>query len=205
MTRHLADCAWLCLGLGKMSFTAGALLVAITASSAVHARGVAYASPPEEPTFGTSIWGQPAPQPVPRRRDRTRHYAAPAVQDVRNDVGSFSASGGNSSSILNEASRWIGHGNITGSHRAWCADFANFVLSRTGHRASGSGKVNSMLSLGSRVSSPAQGDLVVMRSHVTIFAGYGGKGFYGIGGNQHHQVAMSNFPLRSVVAFVRPN
>ncbi len=107
--------------------------------------------------------------------------------------------------MLNEARRYLGRGNVTGSHRAWCADFANMVLSRTGHRASGSGMVRSMLSVGPRVSSPSPGDVVVMRSHVTIFAGYGGRGFYGLGGNQHHRVAMSNFPLRSVVAFVRPN
>jgi uncharacterized protein (TIGR02594 family) len=119
--------------------------------------------------------------------------------------GWFDTLSSNTSSVLSEASRWIGHGNVTGSHRAWCADFANFVLQRTGHKASGSGMVNSMLSVGSRVATPAKGDLVVMRSHVTIFAGYGGRGFYGLGGNQHHQVRVSNFPLRSVVAFVRPS
>jgi hypothetical protein len=79
------------------------------------------------------------------------------------------------------------------------------VLKRTGHRASSSGMVNSLLSVGPRVSSPSPGDIVVMRSHVTIFAGFGGKGFYGLGGNQHSRVAMSNFPLRSVVAYVHPN
>ncbi len=113
--------------------------------------------------------------------------------------------GSGASSVLSEAARFIGQGNVTGSHRAWCADFANFVLQRTGHKASGSGAVSSMLHVGQRVATPAKGDLVVMRSHVTIFAGYGGRGFYGLGGNQHHQVRMSNFPLNSVVAFVRPS
>jgi uncharacterized protein (TIGR02594 family) len=112
--------------------------------------------------------------------------------------------GAQSGAVLGEAQRWLGHGNVTGSHRAWCADFANWVLRRTGHQSSGSGMVGSLLSVGTRVATPAPGDLAVMRGHVTFFAGYGGRGFMGVGGNQHHQVAMSNFSLRSVVAFVRP-
>ncbi|WP_152428415.1 hypothetical protein [Methyloferula stellata] len=132
--------------------------------------------------------------------------ATPDTNDSSARSGNwFDTMSSNASSVLSEASRWIGQGNVTGSHRAWCADFANFVLQRTGHKASGSGMVSSMLHVGQRVATPAKGDLVVMRSHVTIFAGYGGRGFYGLGGNQHHQVRMSNFPLSSVVAFVRPS
>jgi uncharacterized protein (TIGR02594 family) len=191
-----------------MCLATGSLLAAITAGASpshAHVRYAAVANQEAEPFFGYSIWGQQQePQPVENRRRRTRRSAAPAM-GLMGSESSFSAPASASSTVLNEASRWIGHGNVTGSHRAWCADFANFVLRRTGHRASGSGMVNSMLSVGSRVSQPSPGDLVVMRSHVTIFAGYGGHGFYGLGGNQHHQVAMSNFPLHSVVAFVRPN
>jgi uncharacterized protein (TIGR02594 family) len=111
---------------------------------------------------------------------------------------------GGSSRVLAVARRYLGLGNVTGSHRAWCADFVNMVLRKTGHATSGSGMVGSMLHVGHRVSTPRPGDLVVMRGHVTIFAGYGPRGFVGLGGNQHHRVAMSNFPMRSVVAFVRP-
>lgn len=111
---------------------------------------------------------------------------------------------GGSSRVLAEARRYLGLGNVTGSHRPWCADFVNMVLRKTGHVTSGSGMVQSMLHVGHRVSTPRPGDLVVMRNHVTIFAGYGPRGFVGVGGNQHHRVAASNFPMRSVVAFVRP-
>jgi uncharacterized protein (TIGR02594 family) len=193
--------------LGKICFVTGALFVSVAAGaspSLAHTRVTAAASQPEEQLFGFSFWGQPEQQPVETRHRRTRQSAAPAM-GFMGSQNSFSALSSGSSSVLNEASRWIGRGNVTGTHRAWCADFANFVLTRTGHRVSGSGMVNSMLSVGPRVSQPSPGDLVVMRSHVTIFAGYGGHGFYGLGGNQHHQVAMSNFPMRSVVAFVRPN
>ena len=192
----------------KISIAAGAFFLTISAGAA-YARPVVAPDQAEQWAFGYPLFDQSQPQqqqPMSRRY-RVRHSAATAMQDIRGgwaDAPSRAPSAG-SSSVLSEASRWIGHGNVTGSHRAWCADFANFVLRRTGHRASGSGMATSLLSVGARVSQPAQGDLVVMRNHVTIFAGYGGRGFYGLGGNQHHRVAMSNFPLRSVVAFVRPN
>ncbi len=201
-------CAQFANKAGKISFTAGTLFLAISASAA-QAKPMAEPEQTWQSAFGYPLFDQSEPQqqPTPSRHYRARHRAATAMQDVRGGWGDAPASalGSNSSTVLSEASRWVGQGNVTGSHRAWCADFANFVLRRTGHRASGSGMVNSLLGVGPRVSQPAQGDLVVMRNHVTIFAGYGGRGFYGLGGNQHHRVAMSNFPLRSVVAFVRPN
>lgn len=120
------------------------------------------------------------------------------------DYGAYSRGGDPSSGVLSEARRYLGLGNVTGSHRPWCADFVNMVLRKTGHTTSGSGMAQSLLHVGHRVAQPAPGDLVVMRGHVTIFAGYGGRGFYGLGGNQHHRVAMSNYPMHSVVAFVRP-
>jgi hypothetical protein len=44
-----------------------------------------------------------------------------------------------------------------------------------------------------------------MRSHVTFFAGFGGRGVLGLGGNQgRHRVTLSSYPLSRVIAFVRP-
>lgn len=147
-------------------------------------------------------WVSPAhvahyPRITPRQAERAGEYQRGAF---------YTGQGGQApaSNILSTARRYLGLGNVTGSHRPWCADFVNMVLRKTGHETSGSGMVQSMLHVGHRVSSPRPGDLVVMRGHVTIFAGYGPRGFVGLGGNQHHRVAMSNFPMRSVVAFVRP-
>jgi uncharacterized protein (TIGR02594 family) len=134
-------------------------------------------------------------------RAQASHY--PRITRPQSGVD-YRVGEGASSSVLAVARRYLGLGNVTGSHRPWCADFVNMVLRKTGHATSGSGMVGSMLHVGHRVSSPRPGDLVVMRGHVTIFAGYGPRGFVGLGGNQHHRVAMSNFPMRSVVAFVRP-
>jgi uncharacterized protein (TIGR02594 family) len=191
--------------------TGGVLLAIMAAVSPANARTAAFANVYDETGGAMSMWGQPLVQlQAPQRSWHRAARGRPSETGSWSSEGSFAAPrfdapSSGSSEVLNEASRWVGHGNVTGSHRAWCADFANFVLSRTGHHASGSGMVNSLLGVGPRVATPSAGDLVVMRNHVTIFAGYSGHGFYGLGGNQHHRVAMSNFPLRSVVAFVRPN
>ena len=43
-----------------------------------------------------------------------------------------------------------------------------------------------------------------MTSHVTIFMSWGGKGFYGLGGNQSGGVRVSNFSTRNILAYVEP-
>jgi uncharacterized protein (TIGR02594 family) len=115
------------------------------------------------------------------------------------------------SSILRDAQRYIGMGNPTGFNGPWCAAFTNMVLKQTGHFITGSLRAVDALLLGPHVSHPQPGDIVVLRfgyhrgaSHVTFFSSYGGRGFIGLGGNQHHRVKYSSFPLRDVVAFVRP-
>jgi hypothetical protein len=46
--------------------------------------------------------------------------------------------------------------------------------------------------------------LIVLRHHVTIFAGQQGRRVIGLGGNQGHgRVKYSNYDRRAVVAFVR--
>ena len=43
-----------------------------------------------------------------------------------------------------------------------------------------------------------------MRGHVTFFAGWGGRGVLGLGGNQSGgRVTVSSYPAARVVAFVR--
>jgi len=107
--------------------------------------------------------------------------------------------------LLAEASRWIGRGNPTGKPGPWCAWFASFVLERTGRPPLANGFALSALRYGARVADPRPGDLVVMRSHVTFFAGWDGEGaFLGLGGNQNHRVRVSRFARRAVIAFVRP-
>jgi uncharacterized protein (TIGR02594 family) len=149
-------------------------------------------------------WAGPNAAQIARYPRFLKHHLSRAANDYERRAF-HENSAAPTSNVLAEARRYLGRGNVTGSHRAWCADFVNMVLRQTGHLSSSSGMPQSLLSVGTRTSTPRPGDLVVMRGHVTIFAGYGGRGFVGLGGNQHHRVALSNFSLRSVVAFVRPN
>jgi uncharacterized protein (TIGR02594 family) len=108
--------------------------------------------------------------------------------------------------ILAEARRWLGQGNPTPFREAWCRDFVNMILERAGYRlADRSHLAIAALRLGPRVAEPRLGDLAVMRSHVTFFAGWDGEGaFLGLGGNQRNRVRISRFTRSAVIAFVRP-
>jgi uncharacterized protein (TIGR02594 family) len=111
-----------------------------------------------------------------------------------------------SSRVIADARRYLGLSNPTGTRGPWCRDFVNMVLRQTGHALRDVSRTAiAALRLGPRVSNPRPGDIVVMRSHVTFFAGFGGRGVLGLGGNQgHHRVTLSSYPLSRVVAFVRP-
>lgn len=107
--------------------------------------------------------------------------------------------------LLAVAQRYVGSGRVTRQGGPWCRDFLNRVAAQAGYRlANRSRRAIDALALGHRVSAPRPGDLVVMRHHVTIFAGYGGRGLIGLGGNQSHgRVAYSSFNRGRVLAYVR--
>jgi hypothetical protein len=108
------------------------------------------------------------------------------------------------SNVLAVASHFVGSRNPTGFRGPWCKAFVNMVARETGHPANASLRAVDALHMGYRVRSPRPGDVAVMRSHTTFFAGYGGRGFLGLGGNQgHHRVTVSSYPLRRVIAWVR--
>lgn len=78
------------------------------------------------------------------------------------------------------------------------------IARETGHYFNRSKRAIDALYMGVRVRVPHPGDLGVMRGHVTIYAGRGGRGFIGVGGNQgHHRVTVSSYPIGHVVAWVR--
>jgi hypothetical protein len=106
---------------------------------------------------------------------------------------------------LEIAKRYLGARNVTGFRGPWCKAFTNKVLREAGFQASAGLRAIDALRDGFRVGTPSPGDLAVMRGHVTFFVSWGGRGFLGLGGNQQHgRVALSSFPTRKVVAWVRP-
>lgn len=111
-----------------------------------------------------------------------------------------------SSAAYEEARRFLGRGNPTGFRGEWCKAFTNMVLRRVGMHPSASLMARDALRDGRRVASPRVGDLAIVLGgrHVTFFAGYGGRGLLGLGGNQGRSVRLSSYPLRSVVGYVEP-
>lgn len=107
---------------------------------------------------------------------------------------------------LRVAARYLGARNPTGTRGKWCRDFVNFTLREAGYRvADHSRRARDAVRLGHRVATPQPGDIVVMRTHATFFAGWGGRGVRGLGGNQGGgRVTVSSYPLSRVIAFVRP-
>ena len=108
------------------------------------------------------------------------------------------------SDMLSLAARYVGSGKMTPLPGPWCRDFVNMVAARAGKPlANHSRRAIDAIHLGRRVSSPEPGDLVVMRHHVTIYAGNSAGKIIGLGGNQGRRVRYSAYDPRRVLAFIR--
>jgi uncharacterized protein (TIGR02594 family) len=107
--------------------------------------------------------------------------------------------------LLAVASRYVGGRNPTGTRGPWCRDFVNHVVRKAGlPLADTSRKARDAVRLGRRVSQPRPGDLAVMRSHVTIVAGFEQGRVVGLGGNQcGGRVCVSRYAQSRVIAYVR--
>jgi hypothetical protein len=115
------------------------------------------------------------------------------------------SAGSDTSRVLAEAAKYAGAGNPTGFRGPWCKAFEVMILRRLGYHPSSSFLAIDALRDGVRVSTPRPGDIAVMPRHVTFFAGWGGRGFIGIGGNQAgHRVTESTFPVGEVIAWIEP-
>jgi uncharacterized protein (TIGR02594 family) len=132
-----------------------------------------------------------AAKPQRRTPPPKRHYTPPR--------------GHASAPLLAVASRYVGARNPTGTRGPWCRDFVNHVVRKAGlPLADSSRKARDAVRLGRRVSQPRPGDLAVMRSHVTIVAGFEAGRVVGLGGNQcGGRVCVSRYAQSRVIAYVR--
>jgi uncharacterized protein (TIGR02594 family) len=95
--------------------------------------------------------------------------------------------------------------NPTGQSRAWCAIFANMVLTRTGYRGTGSAAAVSFARYGAPASGPAPGVIAVWPHHVGFVVGSTGAGHIRVvSGNHNHRVEESTYSTRGVMAFRYP-
>ena len=137
---------------------------------------------------------------------RSRRFAA-ARAGLSSDMAT---SGVGSSNVIDEARRYIGHGNPTGRARLWCARFMNLVLERTGHRGTGSDMASSFAHYGQRVSGPQVGAIAVMGrrggGHVGVITGIDAQGNpIMISGNNGNRVREMPVSRGRIYAYVMPN
>ena len=102
---------------------------------------------------------------------------------------------------------------ITNDEIAWCSTFVNWVAWKAGLQISGKANARSWLNVGSKVSSPEPGDVVVFwrespeswKGHVGFFLGVSPdlKRVYCLGGNQGNRVSVSAYRMETVLSFQR--
>ena len=113
-----------------------------------------------------------------------------------------------SSSVVADAMRFVGAGNVTGMRGPWCADYASMILRRTGHRPLAGRSVSAAFAYGPRVRQPKPGDLVVINTragyaqHVGFFAGWNHGQMVMVSGNWGHRVSVAPISPRAVAAFI---
>jgi uncharacterized protein (TIGR02594 family) len=136
-------------------------------------------------------------------------YAARPDVSAPDAAASAPASFGGGSPLVAEARRWMG-GNPTGRSSAWCGNFMNLVLQRTGHRASPSNQARSFASYGRRLPGPQVGAIAVMSrgrngGHVGVVSGIDPNGNpIIISGNHGRKVGEGVYPRSRVYAYVMP-
>jgi len=102
--------------------------------------------------------------------------------------------------------------NIDPQTRAWCADFVNATLTKSGQKGTDSGMARSFLNWGKQVSDPQVGDVAVFsrgdpngsQGHVGFFAGKNPDGTIKVlGGNQGDAVSYGNYPESRLLGYRR--
>lgn len=132
----------------------------------------------------------------------------PALSHARIEAA-YSRAPAAGGSVIAEAQRYVGAGNVTGMAGPWCADYVSLVLRHTGHRPLANRMASSALAYAPRVSQPRPGDLVVLgsrrgyASHVGFFAGWDHGRVVMVSGNWGHRVARASVYRGAVAAFIR--
>jgi uncharacterized protein (TIGR02594 family) len=128
------------------------------------------------------------------RRERAVSTAAAVVAD----------SAKHGSDVILAAERYRGT-NPTGRAHDWCAEFANLVLKRTGHRGSGSALARSFASYGRPAPGPVPGAIVVFPHHVGFVMRVEGPGrIRVVSGNHGHRVGEGIYSMRRAIAYRYP-
>ena len=102
-------------------------------------------------------------------------------------------------------------GNKLKDETAWCAAFVNAILKRSGKAHSGKLNARSLLIIGSPVSVPKLGDVVVLwresktswKGHTGFYINHDEKYIYILGGNQNNQINITAYPINRLLGYRR--
>lgn len=94
---------------------------------------------------------------------------------------------------------------------SWCSAFANWVAQEAGLSSSGKLNARSWLNVGTEVTAPEIGDVVVFwreskeswKGHVGFFIRETPSWIYVLGGNQNNQVKISAYPKKRLLSYRR--
>ncbi len=102
---------------------------------------------------------------------------------------------------------------ITSDEIAWCSTFVNWVAQKAGLQISGKANARSWLNVGTKVTLPDPGDVVVFwrespeswKGHVGFYMGtsFDHARVYCIGGNQGNRVSVSAYRIETVLSYQR--
>jgi uncharacterized protein (TIGR02594 family) len=136
------------------------------------------------------------------RRHRVRQNRA-----AREGRGLEAMAAVSSNELIAEARKYLG-GNPTGWTSQWCGKFLDMILRKTGHKGGGN-LARGYINYGKRLPGPQVGAIAVFSrkggGHVGIVTGADANGNpIVISGNHNRRVAISVYPARAALAYVRP-
>ena len=105
----------------------------------------------------------------------------------------------------------IGHAWVTNDETAWCSAFVNWVCKKAGLDYSKKLNARSWLTIGTPVTAPKLGDIVIFwrgsktswKGHVAFFIRETPNWIYVLGGNQSNQVKISAYPKYRLLEYRR--
>jgi len=130
-----------------------------------------------------------------------------------NELGTEEIAGDRHNPEILKYAKESGISGIESDEVPWCSIFVNWVAKKAGLQFSGKANARSWLNVGTKVSNPEPGDLVVFwrgnpeswEGHVGFFLGYSGdkNRVYCLGGNQGNRVSISGYRTDTVLSYQR--
>ena len=107
----------------------------------------------------------------------------------------------------------IGHIWVREDEVAWCSAFINYICKRTGYERSGKLTARSWLKIGTELSDPLKGCIVVLwrgsrdswKGHVGLYINSHHGYIYMLGGNQDNSVCIKRYPESRLLSYRRLN